>query len=149
MFTLVILARRRLGIHHNRNWITLTEFTRVPVGTLADIIIDAIHTCATILAHVIMTIINVHRAIVTRPTRRTLARVMREMINAFRGIHTRIELCATERNLILTELSTESRRTQARVRFHPIHTGAVILTLVLRTIINVHLTTSARISRGT
>jgi len=56
----------------------------------------------TYLAHVILTVVVVHRAIVARKPERTLARVVRGVIDALGPVVTRVEVFRTELDLRLT-----------------------------------------------
>lgn len=59
MFALVVLARRRLRIHHGHHWGALAEFARIFFRAFARVIVDAVHTGAPILAHVILAIVDI------------------------------------------------------------------------------------------
>ena len=63
VFAFVILTGRRLWIHHRDHRRSFAEFTGVFLRAFAVIIVDAIHANATILAHVILAVINILGAI--------------------------------------------------------------------------------------
>lgn len=108
MLALMILARRCLGIHHGYHVVALTIFPCKIIGTLADIIIDTIDTGATILAHMILAIVNVVGAIDAMETGHAVAAVVGEVIQALGSIGTGIEFGAAELYLCVAPFAREA-----------------------------------------
>lgn len=92
----------------------------------------------TILAHVILTVVDVLGAVGSLVSWCTFARVMGEVVDAFGAILAWIEVRA-EWNLGLAVLARESGRTLACVRLDTIDASAVVFTFVFAAIVNVHL----------
>lgn len=93
----------------------LTIFASEIIGALADIIVDAIDTGATILAHMILTIVNVVRAIDAMETGQAVAAVVGEVIQALGSIGTGIELEAAELYLCIAPFARETGLTFAAI----------------------------------
>lgn len=135
-----------MRIHHSDHWRSLAKFASEFLRALANVIVDAVHADAAILAHVVLAIVDVFRTISASIAGSTLARIMREVVDAFGVVVARIEFGAV-RNLQFTVFAREARLTFARVRFDAVDAGRIILTLVLGTIIDVHFAPSASVAR--
>lgn len=99
----------------------------------------------TILAHVILAVVNVFRTIGTAIAWCTFARVMCKVVNAFSAILAWIEF-RTEWNFRFAILSRETGWALACIRFNTIDACAVVLALILTAIVNVHFTTRTSVA---
>lgn len=151
MFALMILARRCLWIHHGDHVVTLTVLARKVIGALAEVVIDAIHTAASVLAHVILAIIDVVRAVDAMETGHAVAAVVREVIQTLSPIGAGIELRTAELYLRVAPFAGEARLAFAAIRLHTIDAGGIVLAayILAQAIIDVGLTTGTRIARRT
>lgn len=149
MFALVVLARWRLWVHHCNHWSSLTEFARILFGTLALVIVDTVHTGSTILTHMTLAIVNVLGTIGTPIAGRTVACVVRKMINTLSSVDARIKVSRTEWNLCFAESTWEAGLAVACIRFDAIYTCSVIKALICRAIIDVYFAPGARVAGST
>lgn len=145
----VVLARRGLWVHHRDHRSALAEFPSKIVGTATSVIIYSVHAGSAVLAHVILAIVDILRAVLTTISGRTFASVVRIMIHAFGAILARIKCSPTKVDLLRTDGARESWLTLALVRLHTVDAGRIVLAAVVHTIVDVDLTTGARISRKT
>lgn len=146
MFALVVLARRGLWIHHCDHRSALAEFASKVIGTTASVVVDSVHTSSAVLAHVILAVVNIFGAIVTAITSSTFTSVMREMVDTFRSVLTRIEGGSAKVNLLVTELASKSGLTLAGVRLHSVNASRIVLASVVHTVIDIYLTTSTGVT---
>lgn len=146
VLALVILARRRLRIHHSDHWGAFAEFSRILFRTFACVVVDAVDTGAAVLAHMILAIVNVLRAVDTAIAQRTFARVVCKVIDAFGIVVAWIEFGRTEWNFRFAEFTTEAGRATARVVLHAVNAGGIILAFVLVAIVDVGLAAGARVT---
>lgn len=102
----------------------------------------------TVLAHMILTVIDILCAVSSAISCCTFACVVCKMIDAFRTIFTWIEFSA-EWNFRFTILTRETGRTLTRIWFNSINASAIIFTFVLAAIVNVHFTTWSSITSYT
>lgn len=105
MFTLVILTWRRLWIHHGHHGGTLTVLARILVRTLAYVVVDPIDARASILAHVIQTVVYVLGAVHSLESWHAVTRVVGEVVNAFRPILTWLEFVGAELDFCIAEFT--------------------------------------------
>lgn len=94
----------------------------------------------------ILTIVNVFRAINATIAERAFTCVMREMVHTFCIVITRIEFGRTEGNFGFAVFAGETGRTTARIAFNAVHTRGIVLTLILMAVVNVRLTTCTSVS---
>lgn len=148
MFALMVLARRRLWIHHGDHVVTLTVLARKVIGALAEVIIDAIHTAAAILAHMILAIVNVVRAVDAMEAGHAVAAVVREVIQTLSAIGAGIELLTAELYLCVAPLAGEARLAFTAIRLHTINARGIVLTayILAQAIVDVRLTACTRIA---
>jgi hypothetical protein len=114
-FTLVVLTWRRLWVHHGHQGFTFAELARKFRRTLARVIVDAVDAGSTILAHMVLAVINVLRAIGPTEPWHALTGIVREMVNTLGSILTRIEIQAAEFNLSFAVFPCVAGRTGAAV----------------------------------
>lgn len=145
VFAFVVLAWRSLRIHHGNQRCTFAEFAGKFVRTLAHVIVDAIDANATILAHMILTVVNVFGAIGSAVAGCAFARIMREMIDAFGIVFARIEVGAIW-DFRFAEFTSETRRTFACVRFNAVDACGIVLAFIFAAIVNVHLASGSRVA---
>lgn len=143
----MVLAWRRLRIHHRNHWRSLAELSSEITRTLANVIVDAVHAASAILTHVVLAVVNVFRAIDSPEAGGTFASVVREMIDAFSAVRARVKVATTEFNFRLTEVSIETRQAIASVRFDAINACSIVLTLMLVAIVDVDFTARTFVAR--
>lgn len=148
MFALMVLARRCLWIHHGDHVVALTVLARKVIGALAEVIIDAIHTAASILAHMILAIVNVVRAVDAMEAGHAVAAIVGEVIQTLGPIGAGIELLTAELYLRVAPLAREARLAFTAIRLHTIDAGGIVLTayILAQAIIDVRLTACTRIA---
>lgn len=133
----MILAGRRLRIHHGNQWCAFAEFPGKFVRTFAHVIVDAVDANATILTHVILAVVNVFGAVGATIAGCAFTRVVCEVVDAFGIIFARIEV-GTVRNFRLAIFAAESGWAFACVRLDTVDTRGIVLALVLAAIIDIH-----------
>lgn len=136
----MVLAWRRLRIHHRDHRSSFTKFAGKLAWTFTIVGVNAVDTDTAILTHVIFTVVNILRAINAAEAWLALAGVVRKVINAFRSIGAWIEFSATELNFFLTKLAVEASKTTARVALNAIDTCSVVLAFMILAIINIDFT---------
>lgn len=145
----MVLAWRRLRIHHCHHWCALAELSGEVGRTFAHVIVDAVDATSAILTHVILAVVNVLGAVDASKAGRTVARVVGEVVDALCVVRARIELTSAELDFLLAELAGEARKATACVRLDAIDAGSVVLTFVVVAIVDVDFTASAFVARQT
>lgn len=136
-FALVVLAGRRLRVHHRDHWRAFAELAGKLARTLAVVGVNAVYADTSVLAHVIFAIVNVLGAISAAEAWLALARVVRVVIDAFCSVFAGVELSSAELNFLLAKFARESSETTARVRLNSIDASSVVLAFVGFAVINV------------
>lgn len=146
MLAFVMLTRRCLRIHHGYHWRSLAELASKLLRTFAGIIINTVQTTSSVLAHMVLAIVNILCAIFTSISCRTFAAIIRKVVHALGSILAGIELGAAELDLGITELPSESGLATAGIRLNSIDARSIILTVMLQAVVYIYLTPSPRIS---
>lgn len=133
----MVLAGRRLRVHHRHHRRALTEFAGEVARTFAHVVVDAVDTASAVLTHVILAVVNVLGAVEATEADRALTRVMSEVVNAFGTVRARIEIASAKLNLLLAELAREARQTTACVGLDSVNTCAVVLAFVVIAVIDI------------
>jgi len=150
VLALVVLARRRLRVHHRDHVVALTVLARVIVRAATLVVVDAVHTGSAVLAHVVLAVVDVVRTVGAMESSLAIAAVVGEVIHALGSVRAGIEFGTAELDLGVAKLATESRLALTFVRLHSVDAGGVVLTLDLaQTIVDIRLAAGARVSRGT
>lgn len=151
VLALVILAGRSLRIHHGDHVVTLTVFARKIVGALANIIIDAVDAGAAILAHMILAVIDVIRAVDAVKARHALAAVVGEVIQALGAIRTGIIVETAELYFRVAPFARKAGLAFAAIRLDAINAGGIVLAayILAQAVIDVRLAAGARVARRT
>lgn len=111
-----------------------------PIPTYLQHFLNYQSEAKTNLAHVILAVINVNRAVVTGKAGDAVAGVVSDVIAACSAIATRVEFLRTERDRFLAEFSHKASSTRTCVRQDSVDAGRVIRTAVIETIVDVGLT---------
>lgn len=101
------------------------------------------------LAHMILAIVDVNRAIFPGVTGQTLARVITKMIPASGSVFARIKFFGAERYFNFAIFSHETGLTFAFVREDRVVASCIIFAFVIQAIVDVDFATDSRVSRGT
>lgn len=139
----MILARRRLRIHHRHHRRSLAEFPGEVARAFADVVVDAVDTGSAVLTHVILAVVDVLGAVNAAESGRALACVMREVIDALGTVQARVEFRAAELNFLLAKLAVEARQATACIRLNSVDTCSVVLALVVIAVVNIDFAASA------
>jgi len=65
MFAVVLLAGAGLGVHLSYHWLNLTELSSKFRWAFTGVLVDPVHTAASILTHVVFTLVHIRRAVLT------------------------------------------------------------------------------------
>lgn len=130
--------------------LNFTELAGKLCWALTSVLVDAVSACATVLAHVALTIVHICRAVLTNKSWETFTSEMSEVVLARPSILTGIGLdTGTEGNLLFTISPLKSRRAATLIGSHLIHTCSVVLATVFKAVINIFLTSHTREPRRT
>lgn len=134
VFTVVLLTRAGLGVQVGHHRLDLTKLAGKLGRTLTRVLVDAVSTRASVLTHVVGTIVHVGGAVLSDKPGQTLARVVREVVLTRASILTRINFVRTstaESNLFLAVSSLKSWHTIALVFTNFVDAGSIVLTPVI------------------
>jgi len=131
VLALVVLARRRLWVHHRDHVVALTVLARVIVRAATLVVVDAVNTGSAVLAHVVLAVVDVIRTVGAMESSLAIAAVVGEVVHAFGSVRAGIELGTAELDLGVAKLATESRLALTFVRLHSVDTGGIVLALGL------------------
>ena len=105
------------------HWLNFTELAGKLCWALTSVLVDAVSACATVLAHVALTIVHICRAVLTNKSWETFTSEMSEVVLVSPSI-------LTEGNLFFTMSPLKPRRATTLIGSHFIHTSSNILTTV-------------------
>lgn len=143
----MVLAWRRLRIHHCHHWRALAELSGEVGRTLAHVIVDAVDAASAVLTHVILAVVDVLGAVDASEAGRTLARIVCEVVNALGLVRARIELASAELDFLLAELAGEARKAAACVRLDSIDAGSIVLAFMIVAVVDVDFASCAFVAR--
>lgn len=126
-----------------------TVLARIVVWTAALVVVDAVHARSTVLAHVVLAVVNIVRAVGAMETCLTIAAVVGKVVHALGSIRAGIELRTAELDFGVAELATESRLALTFVRLHSVDAGGIVLALDLaQAIVDIRLAAGTCVSRS-
>lgn len=137
---LVLLARRGLRVEHCHHRCSFAELSGELRRTFTNVVVDAINTGSSVLAHVIDAIVNIFRAVQASIARYTFATVVSRMIDTFGTILARVEVLPAEFDLRITKLSGESWNAGTAVGIDSVHTRCIVQAFMVGAIIDVDFT---------
>lgn len=140
---LVVLAGRRLRVHHRDHWRAFAELARELARTLAVVGVDSVHADTAVLAHVILAVVYVLRAISAAEAWLALARVVRVVIHAFRSVFAGVEVGAAKLDFLLAKFAGKTSEAIARVSLNAIDASSIVLAFVGLAVIDVDFTSCA------
>lgn len=145
VLALMILARGRLRVHHGNQWRAFAEFASEFVWAFAHVVVDAVDANASILAHVVLAVVNILGAVGSTVAGRAFARIVREMVDALGVVFAWIEVGAVG-DFRFAVFAGETRWAFASVRFHAVDAGCVVLAFILAAVVDVHFATGSRVA---
>ena len=134
VFAVVLLTRTGLLVQTTHHWLNLTKLASKFGRTFARVLVHAIATRASVLAHVVGTIIHVSGTVLSNKPSKTLARVVGEMVLTRASVLARVNFvrtCTTESNLFLAVSSLKSGHTIALIFSNFINAGPIVLASVI------------------
>ena len=117
--------------HH---WLYFTKFPGELWWTFTRVFVDTISTRASILTHVIGTVIYIGAAVLTNKSQQTFAGKVGEVIPAFSTIFARILLvrsCTAKSNLLFAVTTLKPGNAAAFVLANFVNAGSIVLTPVI------------------
>ena len=150
MLTIMLSTRRSLLIHLRHHGFNFAEFAAVFGWASTSVFVDTIDTSASVLTHIVNTIVDVISTIDASKSGHTLASVMSKVINTLAAILTGAELgSGTKGNFALAEFARKSTGTVAFIGSDFIDTGGIVLTSVTDTIIGIDFASCPFKAQGT
>lgn len=143
----MILTWRRLWIHHCHHWRSLAEFSGEVGWTFTDVVVDAVNASSAILAHVILTVVDIFRAVSAAEAESTFACVMSEVVDALGAVGAGVEFGSAELNFLLAKFACKARQTTACVGLDAINTCTIVLAFVVIAVVDIDFTAGAFVSR--
>lgn len=134
MFAVVLLTGAGLGVelHHRGQLAVLAGKAK---GAIAPVTIDFINACATVLAQVLLAVVDVIRAVGAGIPDRTVALVVSHVIYALTPVFARVVLFLTELDLRFAVLASEAGQALAPVGLDLVDARTVVFAFVCNTVV--------------
>jgi len=145
MLAVVLLARRCLWVQLGNHGFDLAKVSGKLWRTPAGVLIDAVHACTPVLAHVVHAVVDVDAAVFSFEPRGAITSVVSKVVPANTAVLTWLKLARAKVNLVLAELSGVPPSAGADVAVDAVNAGGVVLATVAFAIVHVHLAPDTRI----